>query len=260
MNEFARDERRRTIRHTIDEALEHIERDGATGVELQLRDGAHASGDWARTSKEGVTVFSSVMGITTAQTMLLDDVLVVQTVWSDVTPAFVENDRFDAVFDRLLVEAAVDTLGVSAIEEALKDDGTLATRFAGIADLDPWQSDEIFGLVAARLPKMLNPTDGLGVLERPVVNLVEGEREALRRHVDPTLIAYIANDPITSEDRARPKTMMDLSKDHPEIANAILLGMMRLEIRRGSDRYVPLDKLRFDIEGMFRQWFRHRGS
>lgn len=260
MNEFAHYERRRTIRYTIDEALEHIERDGATGVELQLRDGAHASGDWARTSEEGVTVFSSVMGITTAQTLLLDDVLVVQTVWSDVTPAFVANDRFDTVFDRLLVETAVDTLGVSTIEDALKNDGALATRFGGIADLDPWQSDEVFGMVAARLHKAVQPKKDLHLLEMSVVNFLESEREAMLRHVNPEVIAYVANDPITSGDPIRPKTMLDLSKDHPEMANAMLLEMMRLEIRRGSERYVPLNKLRFMIEEALVRWFERRGS
>jgi hypothetical protein len=260
MNEYQRDERRRAVRNNIDAALGHIERDGATGIEMQLRDGAHASGDWARTSDAGVTVFSSVMGITSAQTLLLDDVLVVQTVWSDVTPAFVAPDRFDVVFDRLLVEAVTDRFGDATIADALTGEGTLGDRFARIGELDPWESDEVRGMVAARLPRALSPAGDLRLLKMPVITFVESERDTMRGLLDPTLVAYVAAEPLTSDAPASPKRMLDLSRDHPEIANAMLIAAMKLEIRRGSEPYVPLDKLRFEIGGMLALWFRRRGS
>lgn len=260
MNEYMRDERRRAITNSIDEALRHVERDGATGIELQIRDGAHASGDWARTTPDGVIVFSSVMGITGTQAVLLDDVLVVQTTWSDVAPAFVAPDRFDAVFDRLLVEAVGNVLGDGAIADALVGEDTLAERFARIGDLDPWQTDEVNGLVAARLPKALSPAGDLNILDRPLVPLIEGEREIMRRHLTPAVVAFVADEPIVSDGPTSFKTMLDLSKEHPDVANAMLIELMKLEIRRRSERYVPLDKLRYDIEHMFIQWFRRRGS
>lgn len=260
MNEYIRDERRNAIRSNIDEALGHIERNGATGIEMQLRDGAHASGDWATTSRDGVTVFSSVMGITSAQTLLLDDILIVQTVWSDVTPAYVAPDRFDAVFDRLLVESVGRLLDASTIGDALKGMDALAERFGRIENLDPWQSDEVFGMVAARLPKGLKPRMDLHLLNMPVFELVESEREVMLRHLNPEVIAHVANEPLTSSDPIRLKTMLDLSKDHPDVANAMLLEMMRLEVRRNAERYVPLDKLRFMIEEALVRCFERSGS
>lgn len=107
MNHYEIRERRARITRQIHDAVDDVVRGGAISLSLHASGGLSISGQYAEVEADEVALFGEQMGTVTRRTILLDDVVAVETYWGLSSKPYVHKHVAPSLLRLTVMEMAI---------------------------------------------------------------------------------------------------------------------------------------------------------